>query len=291
MNMSGYLRRPLHVLVLMAVLISGCTEEKALALKNAAIQYRDQSARGLKLSVDGVRSSLAMPAVSQQKLAENLQSELFPINAQKLAFLMTADKPLATAADAAVKPMVELQEKIAALSAAFDNLPQGSYLSADQVKQTLPIAIRLNQSLLNIAQMAENGTLRLTNNVRRIDIIERHRDALALPAGAARSANMDRLAKDVMELSANERQLQIDAQVALLQAAELGNSLIGLAKDYDKISIKDILSGLKDALNLAAKISPESGSVTQALTRLQSSTKAWQDDPVLAALLTQQISK
>lgn len=288
-SLRGFLSKA--IILSVVLVIAGCTEEKALALKNGATQYRDQVSRALQLSATGIRSSTAIPATTQQKLADELQQLRQPIDAQLLANLLVRDAEFSSVTNAGAKPLEDLREKIVAFTTVFENLPQGSYLAVDEVRRTIPLALRLNQSVLNLANGIENGSIRIIDNVRRIELIEAHTVALSLPIGNARVATMQSLAKDVLALSAKEQQMQKQAQVALLQSAELGNSIIGFAKDYDKVTLKDILSGLKDALNIAGRISPETGSIGQALTRLDSAGKAWENDPVLRPLLIQQISK
>jgi hypothetical protein len=62
--MSLYIRRSLLWLAcpILVLAVSGCTEEKALALQSAAVQYRDQAVRALTLTANGVRAATAMPA-------------------------------------------------------------------------------------------------------------------------------------------------------------------------------------------------------------------------------------
>jgi len=281
-----------RAIILSALLfVTGCTEEKALALKNAAIQYSDQVGRALQLSATGIKSSTAMPATTQQDLADEFQNATRPIDAEKLAYLLVRDTGFSNTSDVSTQPLEDLREKIVAFTSIFESLPQGSYLALDEVRRTIPLAIRLNQSLLNLANGIEKGAIRITDNIRRIELIEAHRLAFSLPASTVKVATMQSLAKDVLALSVKEQQMQRQAQVALLQSAELGNSIIGFARDYDKVTIKDILSGLKDTLKLSGRISPETASIGQALTRLNSAAKTWENDPILKPLLDQQIRK
>ena len=72
--------------------------------------------------------------------------------------------------------------------------------------------------------------------------------------------------------------------------AEIGNTMIGLARNYDQVALRDVLNALNDALTLAGRISPESKSIKQNLARLQGATRAWEGDPVLKPLLAQPIT-
>ena len=276
---------------MLVLAVSGCTEEKALALQSAAVQYRDQVVRALALTASGIRAATAMPAGTADELAGKLKIRNRPIDADTLEFLLTGDAELARAAGAATRPLDELRDRVVAFSAIFDNLPRGSYLAREEVRRVIPVALRMNQSLLNVAQQIETGTIRIADNARRIEIIEDSNAAIAMPAGAQRDLALQRAARSVMDLSAGERQMRNDASVNLLQAAEIGNTLIGLARNYDQVALMDVLNALNDALTLSGRISPESKSIKQALARLQGATKAWEEDPVLKPLLSQQITR
>jgi hypothetical protein len=290
--MAQLLRKPLLWLtcLLLAAALSGCNENKALALQSAAVQYRDQAVQALALTAKGIRAATAMPISTPEQLAGKLKPLDKPIDAVTLEFLLTGEAELAHASGEAARPLDELRDRVVAFSAIFDNLPKGSYLATDEVKRAIPVALRMNQSLLNVTQQIETGTLRIADNARRIEIIEDTNAAIAMTAGAQRDQALQRAARSMIELAAHERRMRSDASVSLLQAAEIGNTVIGLARNYDQVSLRDVLSTMNDALTLAGRISPESRSIQQALTRLQGTTKAWVDDPVLKPLLDQQIT-
>ena len=291
--MTRQMPRPLLWLAgtMLLLAVSGCTEDKALALQSAAVQYRDQAVRGLALTASGIRAATAMPTSTADQLAGKLKALNRPIDAETLEFLLTGEAELARAAGEATQPLDELRDRVVAFSAIFDNLPRGSYLAKDAIRRVIPVALRMNQSLLNVAQQIEAGTVRIADNARRIEIIEDANAAIAMPAGAQRDLALQRAARSMIDLSARERQMQKDASANLLQAAEIGNTLIGLARNYDQVALRDVLNALNDALVLAGRISPESKSIKQALTRLQGATKAWEEDPVLKPLLAQQLTQ
>jgi len=271
--------------------VSGCTEEKALALQSAALQYRDQAVRALGLTAHGLRAATAMPARTPEQLADKLNTLEQPLDAATLEFLLTGETELARTADIATQPLDQLRDRVIAFSAIFDNLPHGSYLAQDEVRRAIPIALRMNQSLLNVAAQIDAGTLRIADNPRRIEIIEDTNAARGLPPGEKRDKALRRAAQAVAELSAREQQMQREASANLLQAAEIGNAMIGLARNYDQVALKDVLNGLNDALALAGRISPESQSIKRSLARLQGATRAWEEDPVLKPLLAQPITR
>lgn len=271
--------------------VSGCTEDKALALQSAAIQYRDQAVRALTLTASGIRAATAMPARTPDQLADQLKSLDQPLDATILEVLLKGEAELAQSGAIATQPLDALRNQVDAFSSIFDNLPRGSYLAQDEVKRAVPVALRLNQSLLNVAAQIEAGTVRIADNPRRIEIIEDTNAALALSPGDKRDKALLRAAQAISELSIRDRQMQREAQLSLLQAAEIGNALIGLARNYDQLALQDVLHGLNDALTLAGRISPESQSLKRSLKRLQGATEAWENDPVLKPLLAQPITR
>lgn len=277
--------------LMLALAISGCTEEKALALQSAALQYRDQAVRALALTAHGIRAATAMPARTPDQLADKLKTLNRPLDAGTLEFLLTGEAELARAADGVTQPLDALRDRVNAFSAIFDNLPRGSYLAQDEVKRTVPIALRMNQSLLNVAAQIDAGTIRIADNPRRIEIIEDTNQALGLPPGEKRDKALLRAAQAMVELAARELQMQREANMNLLQAAEIGNTMIGLARNYDQLALRDVLNSLNDALALAGRISPETQSIKRSLARLQGATRAWEEDPVLKPLLAQPIAR
>lgn len=282
---------PVAVGLVLLLAVSGCTEDKALALQSAAIQYRDQAVRALTLTAQGIRAATAMPARTPDQLADQLKSLDRPLDATILDLLLKGEAELAQSGAIATQPLEALRNQVDAFSSIFDNLPRGSYLAQDEVKRAVPIALRLNQSLLNVAAQIEAGTVRIADNPRRIEIIEDTNAALALSPGDKRDKALLRAAQAISELSIRDRQMQREAQLSLLQAAEIGNALIGLARNYDQLALQDVLHGLNDALTLAGRISPESQSLKRSMKRLQGATEAWENDPVLKPLLTQPITR
>lgn len=271
--------------------LAGCTEDKALALQSAALQYRDQAVRALGLASDGLRAATAMPARTSDQLADDLDTLTRPLDAGTLDHLLTGETELARTADIATQPLNPLRDNVIAFSAIFDRLPQGSYLAQDAVKEAIPIAVRMNQSLLNLVAQIDAGTLRIVDNPRRIEIIEATNAARNLPPGAQRDKALRQAAGAMLELSTREQQRRAEAGASLLQAAEVGNTVIGLARNYGQLSLRDVLHSLNDALVLAGRISPDSQSIKRNLARLQGATRAWEDDPVLKPLLAQPIAR
>jgi hypothetical protein len=279
-------RRP-SVLLLCATLllfIVACTEEKALALKSAALQYRDRAVQALTLTTSGILKSTAMPGRTVDELAALIGGERDPLSAEKLEFVLTCARDLAQASTAAVEPLIDLRERLAAFAGIFDSLPQASYFAKEEVARAIPVTVRLNQSIVNVAGQIDAGTLRLVDNPRRIQVLEAVNAARAMPAGEKRVQAIRSVTNEMLDLSAQEARMQKEASAALLQAGELGDALVRLARDYERVSLGDVLRGANEALTLAGRISPESRSIKDALTRLQDSTKALENDPALKPL-------
>ena len=288
---SPYKSRLFIILTCLPLLLAaaGCTEEKALALQSAAVQYRDQAVKALNMTANGIRASTAMPKTTSATLSGKLKGFNGKFEEKHIELLLTGDSMLANAADSATEPLEKLRDRIIEFSAVFDNLPRGSYLAKEEVSRTLPIALRLNQSMLNLAGQIDNGKIRIVDNARRIELIEETNAALDLPVGEKRDQALLRVSNDLVELTVREQKMRRDASVNLLQAAEIGNSLIGLARNYDQVSLGDVLNSMNDSLRLAGRISPDSDSITNALKRLNSAAKAWEEDPTLKPLLDQNL--
>lgn len=114
----------------------------------------------------------------------------------------------------------------------------------------------MDPSLLNVTQQIDTGAIRIADNPRRIETIEDTNAAIAMPTGAQRDKSLQRAANSIIDLSDRERQMRKAASVNLLQAAEIGNTLIGLSRNYDLVSLRDVLNALNDSLTLAGSISP-----------------------------------
>ena len=289
--MSASKSRLIVTLSILCLLLTatGCTEEKALALQTAAVQYRDQAVRALNMTANGIHASTAMPKTTSATISGKLKDFNGEFKEEHLKHLLTGDSVLANAAAVATQPLDNLRNRIIEFSAIFDNLPSGSYLAKEEVSRALPIALRLNQSLINLAEQINNEQIRIVDNVRRIELIEETNASLRLPSGKQKDQALLRVSNALLELIARENKMRSDASVNLLQAAEIGNSLIGLARHYDQRSLGDVLHSMNDSLRLAGRISPDSDSIANALKKLNNATKKWEEDPTLKPLLKQQL--
>ena len=68
------------------------------------------------------------------------------------------------------------------------------------------------------------------------------------PSPAQTDKSLQRATNSMIDLSDRERQMQKAASMNLLQAVEIGNTLIGLSRNDDQVSLPDMLSALNDSL-------------------------------------------
>lgn len=231
------------------VLLSGCTAEKARALRNAAIQFKAESHAAIQL-MDATVEMEHAPAPRTGAQADADFAEAIIALMQANDEITTEDvefarDPFAVQDDpetaAAQQQFVNtLTEQYTAFADAFEDLEQGFLFSAGAVYDAGPTAKRLTAQLVVFARTWSDNPPRFIQ--RRSALLIRMEDAATDESLSAEQRN--RALYELNEAWGNLREEEARAQRAVieqcLKAATLGREVQTMIHRFDKASLEDI---------------------------------------------------
>lgn len=245
--------RNLLVLVAVAILLPGCTEERAVALKTAAEVFGGNAAAAIDAVVDlSLRSTLGKPE-AEETLIKRTKQDLLATQRNK------PDKLDSVISNAfkwinerqqlrrdAYTDYDRLKTAYAEFAAAYRRLPEGNLVGAQDVACSAALGARL------VSYMADAGK-RLASNPIPL-IYETAQSEIALGGStlsAVKSGNeqaLDDAIRAHVALLKDQERGNYQAVAKLADAAESGAQVLELIEKYNDVSIVDLLKGLRHVL-------------------------------------------
>jgi hypothetical protein len=289
MKVHRYLLTACSPLLAAGFLLTGCSKEKATALKTAAEQANAYAVSALASTRSLMSQSVAQPDQSREekireaaKLLEEYQDE-FTSNALATATAdLVANAGVPNQLDGFYEP---LQRKSQLFSAMFRSLPEGSYFAAKAVKRAEAHAIQLAAEYMHFAQTLGTAGQKIHFAGRRAAIVSDLNRARQLSDANARRALIERAAADLFRLGDDEQKARDTAITQCLQAAEAFKTCAELIRDFDKTSVSDALHITRNLLATATDISGNRADLAKLLERYQSAENAIRADAYWKPLL------
>lgn len=289
MKIHRYLLTACSPLLAAGFLLTGCSKEKATALKTAAEQANAYAVSALASTRSLMSQSAAQPGQSREekvreaaKLLEEYQDEFTP----KALATATADLVVNAGVPDQLDGFYEpLRHKSQLFSAMFRSLPEGNYFAAKAVKRAEAHAIQLAAEYMHFAQSLRTAGAAIHFTGRRAAIVSDLNRARKLTDADARHALIERAAADFYALRDDEQKARDTAITQCLQAAEAFKACAELIRDFDKISVSDALHITRDLLATATDISGNRADLTQLLDRYQSTENTLRNDAYWKPLL------
>lgn len=285
---------PIAALVCLALAQAGCTEKKAQALVVAAQTFASEA----KGAVQNVRAlylaDISSPDETFEKqsaqVAEDIKKEILSgssINDEKFAELLKGTT-LSNPALSEINQEFDLLERAySTFASMYESLPQGYLFSRQAVKNSEKHAINLTVQLINMAEEVEKHPLQFRG--RRILLQERLEDVAGITNEELRQATIGILSKEIVHLRQEEEKANQQAILQCLRAAEAGKRVAQLIRDYDKLSLEDILTLTGDALGFASAIT-DSADVKALVAKYNGIRETIENDPYWAPLLDKAIT-
>lgn len=229
-------------------MLSGCTPEKAAAVRAAAVQFRGDSQRAIAAIQKMFDAELAAPARTDAQRSDEFAAKILSLPGEvavdgeviELAADPYAVKLSAQELAARAEFFNMLNEQYQAFAALFDNLEQGSLLAKDMVPKTKQHAALLTAQIAAFALVAQENPPRFIQ--RRTALIKQLNKARKDPNSSPdqkRQAMADLLAR-LDELKAQEAGLLREVMEACAVAAASGQTALTLVDSYKKLSPDDI---------------------------------------------------
>lgn len=288
------------LVVLTVCLLTGCTAQKARALRNAGIQFKAEAIAAVVLMDETVQREVAPPERTRvQADDEFAQTVLAIVNSDDPDVYLNestledaanpyAVKPGSAEADQARLVQV-LTEQYTVFEDAFEDLEQGFLFSAAAVDAAGPTAKRLTAQLVVFAKHWQDNPPRFLQ--RRTTIIVALEDT-ALDASLSeedRGRRLAELGEAWAALRAEETVAQRKIIEQCLKAATIGKQVQQMIDDFDKVSLEDIQNFVAYALQTATTLTgadlSELTSYTDNLFTTLASDPAWSESIEVALAL------
>ena len=268
--------------------LCGCTAEKAQAVKTAAGNFQIAAAAALSQINTILKQNEEMPPLDVDKIAADLETSKF--DAAMLEELLSEGQVGASEAKDAGKAIADIQAGYDHFAAMFEALPNGSYFASGDVDKAKKYAVNLTLQMVNLAGMLEQGKIQVRLNARRVLLVEQITQGNTISDVKVRRQYLQDAAKQILTLRDDEAKARDEAAAQCLKAAEAGNAVIKSIKDFDHLSVTDILSIGQTSLGFAAQISGQNAGVVSALTKYNGIATAIQSDPYWKPFLDTTVS-
>ena len=288
--------RIMHRLVTVSMLLvmllgsTSCTPEKAKALQTAATSFSSESESAIttlqSLLSEDVGASIGADSNAVEETVNALLKEK-SIDAAHLSELLKGSTFQVPALAEADKEFAALQAQYAQFAAMYQALDRGYLFAGKSVKESEAVSIKLTVQMINFADMIKSTPFQLRG--RRVLLIEEINRANQLQDDAARTEALRSAAQDAVTLRQDEAIANDQAIRQCLKAAEAGRAATALIKDFDRMSIADMLSLVNDSLSFISDISKDSN-VENVLKKYQAIQSNIEADPYWSAILGQTLN-
>lgn len=254
------------IFISLSFVISGCNEEKAQALMNAAEVFKNESRKAILAYEELLLAGLDSPQLSEKEIIVAIvdKAKEYKNKNKKIEYANiikgTLQDPLQSAR-IDVKALVQRQSFIyETFSDALTNLKRGSYFSSEPVSCAEEMARRLVINIANYKEAIKKHPISL--------VVPEENASMVLEDAVKNGTESDQkdAARTIYELYNKKEDLNNKVATQAVIAAEAGLKVINAAENYDKLSIDDLLNLLNKALNIAGSI--EGIDTTKALTKL-----------------------
>ncbi|PYT00973.1 MAG: hypothetical protein DMF63_04730 [Acidobacteria bacterium] len=237
---------------------TGCTKEKAEAVKAAAQNFQVEADKALQRTSLLVKASITTTPQAKEAELRTLVIEIEQKerNPQKLRLtldgVMDRYKTTRSAGRTIDGEFGKMMNEYAIFADMFENLPRGHLFSKHSVAAAERHGVRLT---LRFVKMAEDIDIRpvkfeAQRNQLAVDLV----GAKALTDVTQRTQAIQIVAQKALDLRAAERTANEEAILQCLKAAEAGKTATELISNYSRMSVADMVNAVSESLGALNQI-------------------------------------
>jgi hypothetical protein len=288
--MEALSKLKLPLLLLVALCLSGCTEEKAKALQLAAETFKNEADAACTMGADSIKRSIALPARTRGEISKSL-AEAKKFGANELEIIYSDSSIM----DAGMKPALDALGKACEahrqLAAIYTDLPRGYLLATDDIRKAQKYVVNVTARFAKLAHVFASLPSIGRDNVARIRIIEARAKAMAVTDEKVRASLIDSIADDILSNQEKEAQNRMQVMMQFAKATALGEKLAHASIDYEKLSVADLLESLREFSALYGDITGRAVVAQNALERIDNIETRIMNDPGLSPLLDADVAQ
>lgn len=288
-------KKPIRILVffITVLILSGCTKEKAEAIKIAAENFRIDAVLAIDKINELFDQNISVAKFSEKKIEiiisdlENLGSSDTAINSEILDEWFKEEHIAVVSSAMHKDEFNKIKKRFTTFEAMFTNLEKGNYFAKDAVKKAEKYAINLSLDLIHYSKILKDTPFK--NMSERVLIIERIEEARLEENEKFQKVLRENVARDIIALGIRETKLKEEAIRQCLLAADRGKIVAELIKDYDTLNVEDILNIVKTSLNYGIDITGNKN-INDLLTKFEGVESEIRNDAYWKVIIDQQIN-
>jgi hypothetical protein len=252
---------------------TGCTKEKAEAIKTRAEQFRVEA----KAAIDQIRALdkqdaqvLFTSSVQEAKSIAN-DFELLPAATTPAQISQTVSgkisvKARTSSSNAPVEEKLSrIEEAYELFGSMFRSLPRGNFLAKNAVKKSKIFAIKLTIEMVHLAAYLDANPFEFRG--RRLDLANQFMAARQLTDPTEKKQALLLASQELIKLRDDEAKSNADAETQCLKAAEAGKLITDLIDKYEILTVGDIIDLTRNSLSIINDVTGGNHDVQGALTR------------------------
>lgn len=243
---------------------SGCTKEKAEALKTAAKDFRTQAGVAIdkldKLFIDDVAFASLSTEESLNKIIDSLKNG--PPGRRGIEEIVYESEVRALDTSKYSQKLNHIRNTYEEFEDMFDDLPRGHYFAGDAVAKSENLAKKLVAQMVFLAKYIKTNPFRLNARLQRA--VDMRRDALAETDAVKKENKFLLLATEIRAIRTDTQTANESAILECLKGAEIGMRVVHLIQNYKKLSVADVLAIVRDGLG---RVNQLTGKNTDALMK------------------------
>ncbi|MDG5816139.1 hypothetical protein QA601_13680 [Chitinispirillales bacterium ANBcel5] len=249
-------------------LISGCTKEKAEAIKNLSLIFREEASESLNQIKTIILKSVEMPAQDVGAVVKDLES-IRALNDEKLTFLIDEAGSSNSNLRNINQELQSLEEHYYLFASIFSSLPQGHLFASDAIERAQKYSKALTIRMINLADDLHRGSIQVRSNAKRIALIEQINDAKKIDNDSLRRKKLEVYAQEIIAVAKEEKQIKERAIIQCLKTASIGKELYRLIENYRDMDIQQILAMTNNAIERSSMISVDNKEIVSLLNRFR----------------------
>ena len=253
------------------VVLSSCTKEKAEAIQVAAEQFRVDAISAIDQMNYLFLQEISIVQNTEEKQLK-LVNEIFQDTSAKLDAALLDD--IAKLSDPGRNAKAKTNTQFESLKMQyyefekmFTSLDKGSYFAKDAVNKAEPHAVNLTLQLINYAKILQKNDYIFSAN--RVIILVKIEAAQKDTNKALREEHLKNIAVEFIQLLKDEKAAKENAIRQCYRAAENGRIVLDLIKNYDNMSLGDILNIIKGSINFAMEITDGNQNIADLKTKFE----------------------
>lgn len=274
------------IIVSAGIFISGCTKEKAEAVKAISERFRMEALSALNQINSIIVQNTQMPAVETDAIANDLDKIPDSLVTDNMLNIIIAEiNPQVRIRDSMDILISAMERHYAEFSAIFASLERGYLLAASSVKKAERHAISLTVHMINFAGLLEQYKIGVRANAKRVLLLEQIKLDKSITDSAARKQRMKMSARQIEALASQEANTRAAAIRQCLIAAEIGRRVSDCIHYYDSLSLTDVLTISNQALAFTVEITDRNPHIISLLQKFQDIEKQIRQDKYWSQLL------